>query len=604
MIAVHKTALTNLEEKGIGTCFAGIGLATWNVDQGTEPNAPVILVPLHTTPTGAATRDYEVSVAGDAHLNPVLAHILRSEHSIDTDDTEADLAEDPPASLEAFDELFDQLAGAWSELPRFAITPRVVCGNFSYSTMPLVHDLEQNTEALAQNDLVAAIAGVPHARAALSAQVCDPSPSQPDADPLESEFLILDADSSQHRAINQVLGGESLVIQGPPGTGKSQTISNLIAALAARGKRVLFVAEMIPMQSSLFDVVIFDVVIFDEASQIPPAEAISSLARARQAVIAGDSRQLPPTTFFGRESYEHEGVEDDTDFSTGDVESLLDLADVFLRDAMLTWHCRSRDDRLIAFSNKHVCSGSLTAFPGTDAAPPVTHHEVEFRALAAANGTRSNPDEARYVAERVLEHARTSPHETLGVIAFGQAHADAIEGELSRLMRDLEDQSLDAFFSEANEERFFVKNIERVQGDERDAIVLSVGYHKDANGRLLYRFGPLNQEGGERRLNVAVTRARSRLALVSSFSHRDMAPDRSSARGAELLRQYLSCVSIWSTPIPAARCSDRPHMMFRSTLSNSRYSAACNVAAFPPRRNSPSPATGSTSHAPIPTSRA
>ena len=1030
MIAVHKTALTNLEEKGIDTCFAGIGLATWNVDQGTKPNAPVILVPLHTAPTGAATRDYEVQVAGDAHLNPVLAHILRSEHSIDTDDTEADLAEDPPASLEAFDELFDQLTGAWSELPGFAITPRVVCRNFSYSTMPLVHDLEQNTEALAQNDLVAAIAGVAHARAALSAQVCDPSLSQPDADPLESEFLILDADSSQHRAINQVLGGESLVIQGPPGTGKSQTISNLIAALAARGKRVLFVAEkraaieavtkrlnqaalgdlvmdlhggvtsrrdfasnlaasldnvskipaqdyadlhgqlaarkgellamsaalhearepwnlsvreiyerllahdsparseqrlrgdaarridrdnwrtlenritewvelggplfpkqhprwhnstvtspseaqtaletlrhashtllptadreirsclesvgipvsteapdranilslfgeirsllercspdvylldladlnagfarargswkltqafsrklrqcrrtveatlldggskrlgadeaaeiveqalnqrsmwselgadglprppvdldaaltaaaealsalvqlaeaglidrasaesrswaelsadiavlakdahaaqrlprlreletdlhafgaadvlaslddecspskaaeavehawlsqvlediqfadprisnfdsnratrllsefaefdrdhlaanpmrlrrqvaenvvaamdahpseadilrkeaakrrrhrsirrlladaphvltalrpcwtmspvlvaeMIPMQSSLFDVVIFD-----EASQIPPAEAISSLARARQAVIAGDSRQLPPTTFFGRESYDHEGVEDDTDFSTGDVESLLDLADVFLRDAMLTWHYRSRDDRLIAFSNKHIYSGSLTTFPGTVAAPPVTHHEVEFRALAAANGTRSNPDEARYVAERVLEHARTSPHETLGVIAFGQAHADAIEGELRRLMRDLEDQSLDGFFSEANEERFFVKNIERVQGDERDVIVLSVGYHKDADGRLLYRFGPLNQEGGERRLNVAVTRARSRLALVSSFSHRDMAPDRSSARGVELLRQYL-----------------------------------------------------------------
>ena len=143
------------------------------------------------------------------------------------------------------------------------------------------------------------------------------------------------------------------------------------------------------------------------------------------------------------------------------------------------------------------------------------------------------------MAERVLDHARTSPDETLGVIAFGQAHADAIENALMRELRDLNEPALDEFFSEANDERFFVKNIERVQGDERDVIILSVGYHKDANGRLPYRFGPLNQDGGERRLNVAVTRARSRVEVVSSFSHHDMEAGRSSARGVELLRQYL-----------------------------------------------------------------
>ena len=108
-----------------------------------------------------------------------------------------------------------------------------------------------------------------------------------------------------------------------------------------------------------------------------------------------------------------------------------------------------------------------------------------------------------------------------------------------RRLGEMNDSSLDDFFSESNEERFFVKNIERVQGDERDAIILSVGFHKDANGNLPYRFGPILQEGGERRLNVAVTRARSRLTLVSSFSHRDMDPGRSSARGVVLLRQYL-----------------------------------------------------------------
>ena len=139
----------------------------------------------------------------------------------------------------------------------------------------------------------------------------------------------------------------------------------------------------------------------------------------------------------------------------------------------------------------------------------------------------------------MLEHAQETPDESLGVIAFGQHHADNIDNVLMRRLSEMNDPSLDEFFSESNEERFFVKNIERVQGDERDAIILSVGYHKDANGNLPYRFGPILQEGGERRLNVAVTRARSRLTLVSSFSHRDMDPGRSSARGVELLRQYL-----------------------------------------------------------------
>ena len=295
-------------------------------------------------------------------------------------------------------------------------------------------------------------------------------------------------------------------------------------------------AEMIPLNRQLFDVVIFD-----EASQIPPAEAIGSLARASQAVIAGDSRQLPPTSFFGRDSVSDEDEEDDTGAIalTEDMESLLDAAGVLLRDKMLQWHYRSRDDRLIAFSNSYIYGGSLTAFPGALVGSPISHCLVPFRPITGVTGTRSNPDEVEKVVDLVLEHARETPDETLGVIAFGQHHADNIENTLMRRLGELDDSSLDEFFSETNEERFFVKNIERVQGDERDVIILSVGYHKDANGNLPYRFGPILQEGGERRLNVAVTRARSRVTLVSSFSHRDMAPDRSSAKGAELLRQYL-----------------------------------------------------------------
>ena len=153
------------------------------------------------------------------------------------------MAEDPPASYKGFLALLDRLQSSWKVLPELEIEARVVTAIFSYSTMPLVSDLDQNGELFAANDIVAAIAGDPDAREALAARICDPEPNQPDIDPPAEEFLVLDADSSQHVAINRVLGGESLVIQGPPGTGKSQTIANLITALVARGKRVLFVAE-------------------------------------------------------------------------------------------------------------------------------------------------------------------------------------------------------------------------------------------------------------------------------------------------------------------------------------------------------------------------
>lgn len=149
----------------------------------------------------------------------------------------------------------------------------------------------------------------------------------------------------------------------------------------------------------------------------------------------------------------------------------------------------------------------------------------------------SSATEVERVVDLVVEHAEERPDESLGVITMGIKHADRIEAELrSRL---IERRDLATFFDESRPERFFIKNLERVQGDERDAIILSVGYGKNADGRLMYRFGPLNQEGGERRLNVAVTRAKNSMTVVSSFTHEDMDPGRSSARGVELLRLYL-----------------------------------------------------------------
>jgi very-short-patch-repair endonuclease len=281
----------------------------------------------------------------------------------------------------------------------------------------------------------------------------------------------------------------------------------------------------------------FDVVIFDEASQVRPAEAMPAILRGRSVVVAGDERQLPPTAFFA-------GTDADADESelegriTVDAgfESILEAMLPFIDSRMLGWHYRSRDERLIAFSNAHLYDKSMTTFPGISGPATLEHVLVPFE-QGRPGSEDSASAEVERVVELILEHAEERPEQSLGVIAMGIKHADRIEASLRERLRELPE--LNDFFDETKPERFFVKNLERVQGDERDAIILTVGYGKSPDGRMLYRFGPLNQQGGERRLNVAVTRAKARMTLVSSFSSADLDPDRTSARGAELLRLYL-----------------------------------------------------------------
>ena len=296
----------------------------------------------------------------------------------------------------------------------------------------------------------------------------------------------------------------------------------------------LLVSEVLPPEE------LFDVAIFDEASQVMPADAVPTLMRAAQVVVAGDDRQLPPTSFF--DTADTDGLDEDEATSlVAGYESILDVLGAMLRPKTLTWHYRSEDERLIAFSNHSMYGRMLTTFPGTATETPLDHVLVRHLDDGPVD-TRSSDGEVAAVVDLMIEHAYNRSDESLGVIAMGIYHANRIDDFLrSRLERE-GDPELDDFFSGHSEERAFVKNLERVQGDERDAIILSIGYTKQADGRLLYRFGPLNVEGGERRLNVAVTRARRRLTLVSGFSHTDMEPGRSSARGVELLRSYLKYV--------------------------------------------------------------
>jgi len=279
----------------------------------------------------------------------------------------------------------------------------------------------------------------------------------------------------------------------------------------------------------------FDVVIFDEASQVLPEDAVPAILRASHLVVAGDNWQLPPTTFFA--AGDDEVVEEEEASAAEGFESLLDTANAFVPSCYLSWHYRSRDESLISFSNHHIYHGRLVTFPGTGGAA-VLRHVLVNQPLGMDGQEESSAAEVQKVVELVLQHAEKRPSETLGVIAMGIRHADRVQRALDEALEQRPD--LDRFFDPGSEERFFVKNLERVQGDERDAIILTVGYGKDRGGNLPFRFGPLLSQGGQRRLNVAVTRARQRMTLVSSFSHLDMNPERvKSGTGVELLRFYL-----------------------------------------------------------------
>jgi REase_MTES_1575/AAA domain/Protein of unknown function (DUF4011) len=284
----------------------------------------------------------------------------------------------------------------------------------------------------------------------------------------------------------------------------------------------------------------FDVVIFDEASQIPPAQAVSAISRATQVVVAGDERQLPPTSFFTAAIDEDAPVDPTDDSLTEGFESILDVLAAALPVRRLTWHYRSLDERLVSFANAQMYDGTLVTFPGTSDEAVVRLEVVDGSApvqpgLEAIESTEAEVDR---VVRLVLSHARTRPGESLGVIALGIKHANRISEALRSALIGAE--GLGDFFDEDAVERFFVKNLERVQGDERDAIILSIGYGKTPHGRVLHRFGPLNLEGGERRLNVAITRARRRMTVVSSFTAADLDPTRLKARGALMLRDFLS----------------------------------------------------------------
>ncbi len=281
----------------------------------------------------------------------------------------------------------------------------------------------------------------------------------------------------------------------------------------------------------------FDTVIFDEASQIFPQDAIGAIYRGKQLIVVGDSKQMPPSNFFNA------SVEvDDNDEEIGDVadfESILDLCSTSLSQLRLRWHYRSRYEQLIAFSNKNFYDNTLVTFPSSTldhAGIGVDYYHVDS---IFDRKSHTNRQEAEFVVDLIFKNIEDYPERSLGVVAFSVAQQSLIEGLLNR--RRQEDTSKEWFFrnDETKKEPFFVKNLETVQGDERDTIIFSIAYGKDSQGRLLHNFGPLNRVGGERRLNVAVTRAKENVQLVSSMHGTDIDLTKTQAEGPRLLREYL-----------------------------------------------------------------
>lgn len=287
----------------------------------------------------------------------------------------------------------------------------------------------------------------------------------------------------------------------------------------------------------------FDLLVMDEASQIQPVDALGAIARCKQVVVVGDPQQLPPTSFFAKMTGQTDGDDDDGPARVADIESILGLFTARgLPMRMLRWHYRSRHESLIAVSNRQFYENKLVIIPSPYTAQSglgLRFHHIKDGVFETGT-TRTNPVEAKIVAAAIIHHAKTSPNLSLGAVAFSSAQRKAILEQLELLRRQLPPEE-EAFFQAHPSEPFFVKNLENVQGDERDVIFISIGYGPTTlGGRPPMRFGPVGQEGGERRLNVLISRAKRRCEVFSSMTDEDIDQDFAATRkGVFALKLFM-----------------------------------------------------------------
>jgi len=339
---------------------------------------------------------------------------------------------------------------------------------------------------------------------------------------LQREF----AKKRRHRAIRHVMAEAGEVIQAIKPVFMMSPIS---------------VAMYIPPKGPKFDMVIFD-----EASQVKPEDAFSAIIRADQAIVVGDSKQLPPTNFFEIIANDEEEREKEIDEInvTRDIESILALMSSKIpskspRRRELRWHYRSQHDSLIAPSNRLFYRDRLIVFPNPERHCPgsgfIFHYHPET--VYGRGESKKNQDEARIIASMVRRHVQENPGQSLGVVAFSLPQQEAIQNEIERIGNI--DQVFSSFDKNHPTEPLFVKNLETVQGDERDVIFVSIGFGRDKDGFVSMNFGPVNKDGGERRLNVLFTRARLRCEVFSNIRAEDIRISESKSEGLRALKTFM-----------------------------------------------------------------
>ncbi|MDR2406469.1 MAG: hypothetical protein LBE27_08890, partial [Deltaproteobacteria bacterium] len=342
--------------------------------------------------------------------------------------------------------------------------------------------------------------------------------------PGEIDFLNKELANKRHKSIRHILS-------------KAQNLTSKLAPCFLMSP--LSIAQYLPI-----DFPKFDLVIFDEASQIPVSDAIGAIARGKAAIVVGDPRQLPPTTFFKKNFNEDDFDENDQQT----LESILDECNAIstIENHKLLWHYRSRSESLISFSNQKYYDSKLVTFPAPYSSDMyVSFHYVENgvydRKKSSVSTASTNLIEAKAIIDDVLKTLKsdwfTENNYSLGIVTFNQKQMVLIQDLLDNERQ--KDPSLDAFFSESLEEPVLIKNIENIQGDERDIIYFSICYGYDTEGKISMNFGPINQIGGERRLNVAITRARRRIKVFSSFLPTALKAKTTTSRGLNDLIAFL-----------------------------------------------------------------
>lgn len=288
----------------------------------------------------------------------------------------------------------------------------------------------------------------------------------------------------------------------------------------------------------------FDIVCFDEASQMPTSEAVGAISRGKALICVGDPKQMPPTSFFAASATDEDDVEN------ADMESILDdCITLSMPERYLNWHYRSRHESLIAFSNMEYYDGRLFTFPSTDDRT----RKVKFVKVEGTydyGRTRCNEAEADAIVDEVVRRLATSSQESIGVVAFSKVQQNLIEDKLGDRLAENHELEAKAFGSE---EPIFVKNLENVQGDERDVILFSVGYGPSKDGKLSMNFGPLNNVGGERRLNVAVSRARNEMMVFTIMEPETIDLKRTKALGVAGLKGFLTFAKTGQMPMGKAQ---------------------------------------------------